>query len=148
MRPVLVVAACLGLAAIPARAQEQVLDTVLLDRARAAIADGRPDEADRILDTARRGLVDGNDLDFLRGAAALARGDYAAAVDAFRAILTRDPSLNRVRLELGRALFLAGDDDAARHHFRIAQPTCHPRCSGRSRPSSTRSVAASDGRWT
>lgn len=112
-------AAVLSLAAMAARGEQ--LPPSLLDRARAAIADGQLDEADRILGAARAELVDRNDLDFLRGAVAMARGDADAAIAAFRSILVRDPSLNRVRLELGRALFLAGDDEASLHHFRIAQ---------------------------
>lgn len=115
----LALALVLALAAVAARAEP--LPAPLLDRARAAIADGRLDEADDILGAARDELVDRNDLDFLRGALAMARGEVDAAIAAFRAILVRDPSLNRVRLELARALFLAREDEAAEHHFRIAR---------------------------
>ncbi|HSV29240.1 MAG TPA: surface lipoprotein assembly modifier [Candidatus Omnitrophota bacterium] len=116
MRLPLILAALLC-AATPALAQQ----AAPLDEARAAIADGRLDEADHILAGIREELVDRNDLDFLRGTSALARGEYDRAISAFRAILARDPALHRVRLDLARALFLAGDDGAAEHHFRIAQ---------------------------
>lgn len=117
----LILALVLCLAAVAARAEVPLLDQARLDQARTAIAAGQLDEAEQILGAARSELVDRNDLDFLRGAVAMARGDADTAIAAFRAILTRDPSLNRVRLELARALFLAEDDEAAEHHFRIAQ---------------------------
>ncbi len=114
-------AACLVVAWISAAQAQQGLPPSLLDRARAAIAAGQLDEADRVLAGAQDELVDRNDLDFLRGAIALERGDYDKAIAAFRAIVARDPSLNRVRLELARAFFLSGDDEAAEHHFHIAE---------------------------
>ena len=39
------------------------------------------------------------------------------AIDRFREMLVADPSLVRVRLELGRAFFLKGEDGLARRHF-------------------------------
>jgi len=39
------------------------------------------------------------------------------AIAAFRGMLVRDPGLVRVRLELGRAFFLKGEDTLARRHF-------------------------------
>lgn len=50
----------------------------------------------------------------------MARQEYAGAAVLLRQMLAHDPGLTRVRLDLGRALFLAGDDDAARHHFELA----------------------------
>src|SRR5262249_3619811 len=64
--------------------------------------------------------VDRNDLDFLQGTLANAKGDYATAIKHFRAVLGRDGTLNRVRLDLAKAYFLKGDDAAAEHHFRAA----------------------------
>lgn len=122
LRTTLTWAAGLVLAALPTLSDaQQSLPAEALDRARAALGDGQLDAAADALAAAREELVDRNDLDFLRGALALARNDYDTAIAAFRAILMRDPSLNRVRLELARALFLAEDDDAAEHHFRLAQ---------------------------
>ena len=40
-----------------------------------------------------------------------------AAIQAFRILLVEDPGLVRVRLELGRAFFLKGEDALARSHF-------------------------------
>ena len=57
---------------------------------------------------------------FLRAQLAFAEGDYRDAIAIFRGMLTRNPSLTRVRLELARALFAAGDFDAARYCFEIA----------------------------
>jgi outer membrane protein len=93
-----------------------------VERARLAIAQGNYDVAEKILlSTVNDDTADRNDLDFLRGSIALAKGDYDAAITHFRSILTRDPSLTRVRLDLARAFFAKGDDDNARHHFQIAQ---------------------------
>lgn len=65
-------------------------------------------------------VTDRNDLDFLKGTLATQAGDYDAAIAAFRSLLARDPSLNRVRLDLAQAYFLKGDDTAATVHFRAA----------------------------
>ena len=54
---------------------------------------------------------------FLSGMAASETGDYATAATRFRAMLTRDPSLIRPRLELARALQLAGDRQAAIYNY-------------------------------
>lgn len=54
---------------------------------------------------------------FLAGMAASQQGDYAAAAGFFRAMLTRDPSLVRPRLELALALQKSGDFQAARYHY-------------------------------
>ena len=44
-------------------------------------------------------------------------GRYLEAADEFRLMLTRDPSLMRPRLELGRVLVLSGQHDSARYNF-------------------------------
>jgi tetratricopeptide (TPR) repeat protein len=54
---------------------------------------------------------------FLSGALYLVQGRYREAAEEFRLMLARDPSLVRPRLELARALFLAGDYQTARYHF-------------------------------
>jgi hypothetical protein len=89
-----------------------------LEGARAAIARGDLSEGERLLALVDESSVDHNDLDFLRGTIAAAHRDYKTAIARFRAILQRDPSLNRVRLELARVYFLNGEDVAAEHHFR------------------------------
>lgn len=98
----------------------------VLDLARSSITAGRLDDADNLLASVQEDLVDRNDLDFLRGTLALAHNDYTGAITAFRAILARDPSLNRVRLDLARALFLNGDYAIAEFHFRIAEAASLP----------------------
>ena len=57
---------------------------------------------------------------FLEGQLAFAEGDYKQAVAIYRRMLTKNPGLTRVRLELARALFAARDYEAARYHFEIA----------------------------
>ena len=81
---------------------------------------------------------DVTDIRFLIGLAALraatrddAGGDrdtlLQEAADAFSAILVRRPELVRVRLELARTHFEAGEDAAARHHFeRVLAGEVHP----------------------
>lgn len=91
-----------------------------LEDARLAVAEGRLEDAARILHRLDPAETDVNDLDFLRGMLAMAARDHAAAAEYFRAILRRDPSLTRVRLELARAYFLAADDRAATDQFERA----------------------------
>ena len=57
---------------------------------------------------------------FLEGQLAFAEGDYRRAVAIYRRMLSKDPGLLRVRLELARALFAARDYAAAQYHFEIA----------------------------
>jgi outer membrane protein len=54
---------------------------------------------------------------FLAGMVANAEEDYAKAADEFRAMLARDPSLIRPRLELALALQKSGDRQAAKYHY-------------------------------
>jgi tetratricopeptide (TPR) repeat protein len=54
---------------------------------------------------------------FLSGALELVRGRYHEAAEEFRRMLAVDPKLVRPRLELARALYLAGDYQGARYHF-------------------------------
>lgn len=49
-----------------------------------------------------------------------ALGEHREAVHLYRRILVDHPGLVRVRLELGRSFFLAGDDQLADYHFRFA----------------------------
>ncbi len=54
---------------------------------------------------------------FISGMLASLEGDYATAANEFRAMLTRDPSLIRPRLELALALQKSGDSQAAKYHY-------------------------------
>ena len=57
---------------------------------------------------------------FLEAQLAFAERDYARAIAIYRRMLSKDPGLLRVRLELARALFAARDYAAAQYHFEIA----------------------------
>ena len=61
-----------------------------------------------------------DDLDFLYGTIALGRGEWETAISRFRAMLGRDPTLVRVRLDLALAYFQARQDGNAASHFRQA----------------------------
>jgi len=54
---------------------------------------------------------------FVAGKLAEARGDWNSVILFYRAMLERDPSVLRIRLDLARALLLNGDTEAAQHHF-------------------------------
>jgi len=84
------------------------------------LVEGRLAEAEALLQQLEQTLPGDYEAAFLSGQLALARKDYSAAATIFRRLLTRDPTLLRVRLDLARALFLAGDYDAARYHFERA----------------------------
>jgi tetratricopeptide (TPR) repeat protein len=64
-----------------------------------------------------------NDLQahFLRGLIAVSEKNYDAAIADFRFVLAAEPDRERVRLELGRAFFLAGDYENAERNFRFAR---------------------------
>lgn len=113
-RFLLIVAAVLLTAAAYAQAMP------VLEQARAALARGDPAAAGRLLDEVDPAAADINDLDFLRGTLAMQTGRYRDAAGFFAGILARDPGLNRVRLELARARFMAGDDGEAERQFRAA----------------------------
>jgi hypothetical protein len=91
------------------------------EAARRALLAGHWDQAGDIL-TRLRGSVEADPLEvlFLTGMLATARGQDAQAIEAFRRILDQRPDLVRVRLELARTLFRAGEDGAAKHHFERA----------------------------
>ena len=92
----------------------------LIEAARAALAQGKPDDAAFLLDGLRPGEGDIDDVDFLRGSIALQRGEWQTAIERFRAMLARNPDLPRVRLDLALAYFQAGEDTRAAYHFRLA----------------------------
>jgi hypothetical protein len=84
------------------------------------LVEGRAGEAGSLLQQLAAMLPDDPQVVFLQAQAAIALRDYGAASLKLRQLLTRDPALVRVRLDLARTLFLAGDYDAARHHFELA----------------------------
>ena len=124
----LAVAACV-LSAAPALAAQAPPAAAGMSEARAAIRDGRFDDALGILrPLADAGAARGN-ARFLVGLAAVGAAEKPGidedrrtalldeAIAAFRAMLVNRPDLVRVRLELARAFFLKGEDGLAREHF-------------------------------
>ena len=108
----------------PAGAQEppplELTAETLIEAARAALAQGELDDAELLLDGVEPSAEHIDDLDFLYGTIALTRGDWEAAIARFRAMLARDPTLVRVRLDLALAYFQARQDGRAAYHFRQA----------------------------
>ena len=98
-------------------------------KARALMQRNRFDEALSVLRPLTRGRTVHADVAFLIGLAAIgasqepevpqAKRDALLdeAIGLFHAMLVRRPELVRVRLELGRALFLKGEDTLAQRHF-------------------------------
>jgi outer membrane protein len=115
------------LAASPALAQVQQIPpsplaaAEAIERARTAIVGGDLVEAESLLATVAINSETQNDLDFLSGTIAFEKKDYNTVISRFRELLARNPSLNRVRLDLARAYFMKGDDKAAEYHFRAAE---------------------------
>ena len=124
--PVVLFALCIGMALMagPAGAEAErpagLTVEALIEAARAALAQGKPDDAAFLLDGLRPGEGDIDDVDFLRGSIALQRGEWQTAIERFRAMLARNPNLPRVRLDLALAYFQAGEDTQAAYHFRLA----------------------------
>lgn len=68
-------------------------------------------------DVAQDPTADPIELLFLGGMIAIGNQNYASAIAQFQKILLKRPDISRVRLELARAYFLAGNDDGAQYHF-------------------------------
>ena len=100
-----------------------------LSEARALIRVGKPEEALAKLRPLARGRTVHADVLFHIGVAAVGASQRPGigedrrnalldeAITAFRTVLIGRPNLLRVRLELGRAFFLKGEDSLARRHF-------------------------------
>src|SRR5579864_4713512 len=73
-------------------------------------------EAEKIPD-----IADANEVQFLLGLLDLADKDYESAVHRYHRILISEPKAVRVRLELGRAYFLADDYANAERQFLFAR---------------------------
>ena len=102
-----------ALAGSPARAasQEDV------DYATGLLVQRRIDEAEALVRRLRAEPNPPLQVVFLSGMILIERGRYMDAAEEFRRMLQQDPSLLRPRLELGRALYLAGEYQAARYNF-------------------------------
>ena len=122
----MLLAATLAAACAPAHAETPEEPTAaptagnLIEAARAALARGNLEDAEFLLEGVGPGEGNVDDLDFLHGSIAMARGDWEAAIARFRAMLARDPELPRVRLDLALAYFRARQDGNAAYHFRQA----------------------------
>lgn len=68
-------------------------------------------------DAAQDPSADPIEVLFLGGMIAIGNQNYASAIAQFQTILINRPNTPRVRLELARAYFLAGNDDGAQYHF-------------------------------
>ncbi len=114
-------------APVPAAAKQapptKLTAETLIETARKAIARGKLDDAQLLLEGVKPGAGDIDDLDFLWGTIASKRGDWPEAIRRFRAMLARNPDLPRVRLDLAFAYFRAGEDRQAAYHFRLALGT-------------------------
>ena len=60
------------------------------------------------------------ELEFLAAQIFVREGNYSQAADIYRKILANNPSLTRVRLELGYVYFLQEEDEKARYNFWLA----------------------------
>ena len=121
----------------------------LIEAARAALAKGELEDAEFLLQGVKPGEGNIDDLDFLYGSIAMAREDWQTAIARFRAMLIRDPTLPRVRLDLALAYFRAEEDSSAAYHFRqvLGDEDLPPVVRARTRwPFSIRSAAARPGR--
>ena len=109
-----------GVSAAQERSQAELSPESLIEAARAALAAGEAEDAALLLEGIEPGEGHIDDVDFLWGSVAMQRGDWQAAIARFRAMLSRDPTLLRVRLDLALAYFQAGEDGSSAYHFRQA----------------------------
>lgn len=82
---------------------------------------GRSDDATQLLAQLGKERPRDQQMRFLSGLVAIAKGDHKRAIRIFRAILIDHPTAMRVRLELARAFFLDGDYANADRQFRFAR---------------------------
>lgn len=87
---------------------------------KALISEGRFSEAQELLEQRVMAGVHDTETYFLLGRIAVERGDYRKAIHWFRMALVRDPGSPRLRLELGRAFYLAKDYANAELQFQRA----------------------------
>ncbi|HWA61001.1 MAG TPA: porin family protein [Caulobacteraceae bacterium] len=91
-----------------------------VETAKRLVAENRLDEAEAMLRELLAGAPHDPEVLFLLAMVAEAKGQYAEAIARLRAILEDHPGAARVRLELGRAFFLSGDDANAERQFQLA----------------------------
>lgn len=96
-----------------------------LTLAAALVADDKSEAARRVLDALVASRValtlpQANQIEFLFGLIAMAESKYAVAARQFRHMLAANPEAVRVRLELGRTLFLANQFQESERQFLLA----------------------------
>lgn len=127
LAPAIILAA--AVAPGPGEAPLSVNDTLLA--AEKAIVAGDSERAGELLARldGRPGLdrAEANQVQFLLGLLAMAAKDYGEAARRFHRVLVDEPRNVRVRLELGRAYYLANDFDNAQRQFLLARAGKVPR---------------------
>jgi tetratricopeptide (TPR) repeat protein len=98
--------------------QQQITET---DAAGLLVEGGQIDLAKRVLAHVLETNPDDLQAHFLRGLIAVSEKRYDDAIEDFRFVLATQPNQERVRLELGRAFFLAADYENAERNFRFAR---------------------------
>ncbi len=83
------------------------------------IRQGQVEQADALLRTIREAGDESDQILFLSGLVASQLGRHEEAIELFRRVLGRDPTLLRVRLELARAFFQIEDDENAKRNFEL-----------------------------
>lgn len=118
-----VVLLCASLIAAPAMAQQpgQAVAISETGAAQLLVANGRLDDARRLLEYVLSSRPEDRDALFLLGNVAVAQNKYDEAVSLFRRLLVLEPDAERVRLELARAFFLKGDYQNSDRQFRFAR---------------------------
>lgn len=93
----------------------------LLDSAARLIEAERFGEAQVVLAALENSPELRAETSLLKGHVAMGLGNLDGAIGHFRNVLEQQPGQTRARLELARALMMAGRHSAADHHFRLAQ---------------------------
>jgi len=92
----------------------------LIDQAQTLVDQNRPGDAFNLLLPELEQRAGTVEYDLLFGIAALESGRPTMAVFAFERVLVADPSNSRARLELARAYFEMGENEASREEFAYA----------------------------
>lgn len=107
------------LSAGPAARAEQAVTLPTLEAVRALILSGHFDAAIAVLGQYLKLSPDDVEGHFLLGFAETGAGEYDKAEDEFNRLLVEYPDRARIRLELARALFLAGRYEDAQYQFEL-----------------------------
>jgi outer membrane protein len=93
----------------------------ILQQVETLIAEGRVTEAQPYLAAMEKDPALKAEAMLLRGLVAKDAQDWKAAAKNFRTVLSQKPKWTRARLELARALYNQGEQQAADYHFRLAE---------------------------